>query len=89
MTPQTRVVDDLFILVNAKLSALAETLMAQGLLQGTDFSRLLDKHKGPLTAQSFVAPLLDALLEHGALDAQSRAEILLAGEDPSSQGADV
>jgi hypothetical protein len=81
-TPQTPVIDDLILLVNAKLSALGEALIQRGVFSREEYVSLLDKHEDPLTAQAYMVPLLDALLDKGTLDAKDRSEILENGETP-------
>jgi hypothetical protein len=75
MTPTTRVVDDPAVALNAQLAALAELLIRKGLFTRFEFVALLDQHEGPLPAEAFLWPLMEAMERKGTISANEREQV--------------
>ncbi len=74
-TATSTVLDDPLFNLNAQLTALAELLISKGFFSRSEFVALLDQNEGPLTARTFLAPLIDSLFKKGTITAAERATI--------------
>lgn len=84
VTPQSRVLDDAVVAINARLVAIAELLIAKGVFSRAEFSALLDENKGPLVANTSMIALVDALVRKGVISqANGDALVDAKAEDPS------
>lgn len=80
VTPATWVLDEPLCKLNAQLNALAELLIAKGVFRRPEFVQFLDNNEGPITAEAFLLPLLDALVAKNQLNAAEKEKIVAAGQ---------
>lgn len=86
VTPQTRVLDDAVVALNARLAAIAELLMAKGVFSRAEWSALLDENCGPLGADTSMVALVDALVRKGIVSQADRDALVGGKADDSSSG---
>jgi hypothetical protein len=89
VTPLTWVLDDSIIKLNAQLTAIAELLISKGLFERSDLVAMLDQNEGPITPQTFLVPLIDALYSKGSLTAAEKQVVLSVGLPQSSGEQDT
>jgi ATP-dependent Clp protease ATP-binding subunit ClpA len=85
VTPQTWVLDDSLIKLNAQLTAIAELLIAKRIFTRTEFVAILDQNADPFKPETFLAPLMEALREKGSFTAAEKETVKSLASVASSQ----
>jgi ATP-dependent Clp protease ATP-binding subunit ClpA len=75
VTATTAVPDDPVLKLNAQLTAIAELLISKGFFRRSEFVELLDQNEDPLTATTFLVPLIEALFQKGKITATEKDTI--------------